>query len=100
MYVHAELYDFQPLQSQLTFVKGGGVRACTRVEIKDDNFLEQEQQFFIRLELISSVPSFLLDKSIATVIIHDDDGELIYSLHYMHNLWPLSCKIYNLPTTE
>ena len=69
-----DTYDFETTTSQLTFNKGGSARNCFLVPIVNDGLVEAEQQFRVRMELLSPVPGFHLSSSYATVIILDDDG--------------------------
>ncbi len=70
-----DLYDFQPVQSSLTFTRGGDSKLCKTVQIINDNFREEEQKFVVRLERESTYPSLYINPSLASVLISDDDGE-------------------------
>ena len=47
----------------------------TQIEIVEDNFLETNEHFFVRLEVVSSGVPLSISRNQARVIIESNDGE-------------------------
>ncbi len=73
----ADLYDFEPVRSQITFTRGGDSRLCRVIQIINDDFKEQNQTLVVRLERTSTTdPGLHVNPRFASISILDDDGEL------------------------
>ncbi len=76
------MYDFEPVQSQLTFVKDSDSKVCKTIQIVNDNFKEEEQEFGVRLERVTAYPNLHLNLTFASILISDDDGEALHKNMY------------------
>ena len=70
--------DYNSFFTTLTFSSGssGGSSQCTNVQILDDNFVEDDESFFLSASLVSPIPvGVTIDRSTATVVIQDNDSK-------------------------
>ncbi len=68
-----------------------GVQLCLQVEIIDDDILEDDESFCMRLT--ARDPAVILDPVNATVTIYDDDSEGEFSCYSRDTLLRMGCAL-------
>lgn len=69
--------DFSQLSLSVTFIRGSGSGAlmCPSLTVLADDMIEGEENFTVRLALVSSGASLRIGNSTLLVTLTDDDGE-------------------------
>lgn len=71
--------DFRSLSKSLTFAPGSGDGAlmCSSISILSDNITEFEEDFIVKLALVTAGENLSLGNNITAVTHIDDDGNLL-----------------------
>lgn len=69
--------DFSQFSLSLTFIPGSGSGAlmCPSLTVLADDVIEGEENFTVRLDLVTSGASLRMGNSALSVTLTDDDGE-------------------------
>ena len=71
--------DYTPVSIEIEFNSKVAMQ-CQTIQVINDTILEIDEMFFVTLEI--SDPDVLLENTMATIIIEDDDRKLLESIYY------------------
>ena len=80
MYISTDGQDYQSIATVNLMFSSVNRQIVTGISILDDNFHELPEDFFANLSLVTTRPNVIVDPSMATVNILDEDGMCINTL--------------------